>query len=730
METKKPDQEIFFSDHPLENPADDQLGRVEFAHKIAKSLSLHKDSRSFVIGIYGEWGEGKSSLMNFISYKLKELEQKDGKGLVVVSFNPWIFPEESALLREFFKTLAEAVGKALPKKSEKLGKWFRKYGDLIVSVTSFAPTAVSIGSTILTSILKRRESASVMKQKERIQEALYESEKRIVVFLDDIDRMDKTEVQAVFRLVKLTAAFDNISYVLAFDEKKVAACLNERYLSDGDDGGREFLEKIIQMPIYVPKVDNSKLVDLCFEKLNEFISSNKIELSKREADEFGMYFMNGPMQCLKTPRMIKRYLNAASFAVLSLLGEVNLVDLLLLEGVKISAPDLYSKIRDKKKFLLVTSRDKEFKEKEEGLKEIIDEFLAEVPSDKKDGFRMLLGYLFPHIQDLLQRITRDSSSDFESLYKQKKIASADHFDRYFLYGIPENDYSEQMLLNKLEEYSTWSIEQIKDSLENNIITEKNVGTLMDLLIENTDAFDEPLSFNFSLALASCAKLLPNPRGFISFNTPRNRAIFFIIQLLFKIEELAKRTEVAEKIIKNSTPLPFAITFAIRLKSRQNREDGETPFNDETYEDLEKIAANRVFEEAKQNSLYLEYGYESPSLYSFLENVYGKTEVSGILEKSFSENEKNVLEFLKTFSHYSINMSGVPANPDFVDSNYESVGKLIDPELIYERLKNIYGKELEGAEYKSYAYQDDLDKSFALQFTVVHERRKREAEGKN
>jgi predicted KAP-like P-loop ATPase len=78
--------------------------------------------------------------------------------------------------------------------------------------------------------------------------------------MDDIDRLDKEEIQAIFRLVKLTADFPNTVYILSCDIERVAEALAERYGSK--DAGKSFLEKIIQLSLPLPSLTPSKLIKL------------------------------------------------------------------------------------------------------------------------------------------------------------------------------------------------------------------------------------------------------------------------------------------------------------------------------------------------------------------------------------------------------------------------------------------------------------------------------------
>lgn len=189
--------------------------------------------------IYGPWGDGKTSIVNMMAEALAPDES-----VICVPFNPWHFEDESHLIRAFFDTLADAIGKRLTTKKEELGKFLQRYGG-ILSLASFSvagglaevnpgAAAAGLGDPL--------SSVGLDDLKERVSKVLVESGKRVVVLIDDIDRLDRAEIHAILKLIKRSASFSNTAYVLAFDDDVVAASLGERYGAGGIDAGRQFLE--------------------------------------------------------------------------------------------------------------------------------------------------------------------------------------------------------------------------------------------------------------------------------------------------------------------------------------------------------------------------------------------------------------------------------------------------------------------------------------------------------
>lgn len=199
MET--PNIENYTSDKPIYSKDKDAFQRFEFSKRIADTIIDRKNQDSIVFGVFGVWGEGKSSVLNFINQELKISEN-----ILTITFNPWRYGDENNLIKNFLKKIAKLLGKELDSNKEKFASFISKYGS-IGSV--FGVDISEIGKNVATVDLENL--------KNRVDEFLSESKKRLVIFIDDIDRLDKQEIYSLFRLVKLTADFKNTTYILSFD---------------------------------------------------------------------------------------------------------------------------------------------------------------------------------------------------------------------------------------------------------------------------------------------------------------------------------------------------------------------------------------------------------------------------------------------------------------------------------------------------------------------------------
>lgn len=254
-------------------------------------------------------GRGEDICLNMIVERLETFEN-----VVVVRFNPWRFPEESLLLRSFFLDVAGKIDSALLTTKETLVALAEEYADVLSAI----PYAGKMSGASKV-FARKRSHVDIDALKTRFENALAKSSKRIVLMMDDIDRLDKAEIHTVFRLVKLLGDFPNTTYVLFFDEKRVAEALGEKYVGVG--GGKRFLEKIIQVPLSLPPASRQARRALAIEGLDAALALAKYELSQDEARRLGEVFDKGFMNRMTTPRVAKRFGNALTFALPILIGE-------------------------------------------------------------------------------------------------------------------------------------------------------------------------------------------------------------------------------------------------------------------------------------------------------------------------------------------------------------------------------------------------------------------------
>ncbi len=352
-----------YSDTHITDPSKDRLNRRPFVDSLAHFIRNWPPETSAVVGIYGRWGEGKTSVLQLLK---RRLELGDDAP-TVLEFNPWYFTGTQDLVAAFFTELEttlqdsdggreDAVGALRKYAGKVLGvapsvlRLAGKVGGLIVPGAAAGADASASAAEWIASLVGNDNGASstIAQLKGELHGKLRACDKKIVVFIDDIDRMDSEEICCIFKLVKLCADFPNTVYVLAFDPDPVAKALAKVYPdvgSQGEEGtSRKFLEKIVQMGVPLPPTDKSVLRTLVIEELYQAVAAHGKAPGQKEKDVLLAAYMHTLDHCISTLRQGKRYLNVAVSSLAALWGRVNPWGLFLMEGLRVFFPKVYRRI--------------------------------------------------------------------------------------------------------------------------------------------------------------------------------------------------------------------------------------------------------------------------------------------------------------------------------------------------------------------------------------------------
>ena len=520
-------------DLPITKSIEDKLDRAQFAESLARTILEGLFPSSMAIGLYGEWGSGKTSFVNMVLEKIDSIDS----GAIILRFNPWLCTDPNQLISQFFRQLANAIKIKKPK-DEIVWEKIDQYADLFDSVSAIpvAGVFISLFGKILAKKADReikKRTGDFQKVKDLIIEEMSDKDIKIIVSIDDIDRLSEEEIIAVFQLVKSLADFPNTVYLLSFDYDVVVHALSK--LQHGN--GKKYLEKIIQIPFEIPAPNITNIYEELFSKLNLILGDNlEGRWDKIIWSELFQYGLKG---YVKSIRDVIRYTNVFSLKYQLLKDETDPIDLLGLTVLQVFEPSIYSRLTAYKDKLCGSNYGYSFeREKEE--KEDINK-LASILIDNNEGTLNreaavnILGVLFPRmrtVKDIPYNIGRDYSKD--EFLTNHNIAAPECFDRYFalsiennaipvslmkrlIYDSDEKELSEEMmriyqqgkiirLLDEIEAYA-----KKKSSMK---ISSDRASLIIRVLIQNwssinVDDRDEPLSIPFIWRLFFCIDSLLN-----------------------------------------------------------------------------------------------------------------------------------------------------------------------------------------------------------------------------
>lgn len=734
------DVDPYAVDAALADPELDEFGRRQFCQRVAETIAARQNAASLCVGIYGEWGEGKSTALNFIKRELTAHSH-----IVCVEFNPWRFGDETQLLINFFTTLADALGTSLPSRKEKIGRAMRDYLSSVIGAVTISPSIA--GTSVLEvnlgdaakEIGDKLASVSLDEQKKKIEGILRDEIKRVVVLMDDIDRLEKTEVQAVFRLVKLTADFAYTTYILAFDDERVAEALGEQYSRGDAAAGRDFLEKIIQVPLHLPKADVLDLRDFCSKGINDALALARIELDEEQQQYFAWSFVQGIEKRLRTPRQCRRYANALAFALPILRGEVHPVDVMLVEAMRVFYPKLYDTVRDHPGIFLGTdvgrrvggSKDEQSNQRNLG---IINEGLADLNEREKDAARNLLETLFPHAIGVLDGRGFRMSGMENRWEREQRAASPQYFNRYFSYTVPVGDIPDREIQDFLERTDTNPVENVSAAIKRLIAggsskdKDRNMRAkrLLWKIGQIAKTFAPERSRKLALAITRIGSDFQRPKGEMQFLTTFAQAGDLVGELLRSLP-VPDRLDFAKQLVNEADTLSFALEcFRVATTNKESRQQNET-LTPEGEKELSQLIINRINEAARnEQPLYLAYPRDANYLLKTWARHSSREETNEYVRNTLAAHPENAIELLKPFTSMVL---GVPEEQALFleQSNYESVGEVVDTDAIYDALVKMYGVEITSSDYPQNRTLS-LSERLARQFIYIHNQRQAESVG--
>lgn len=719
----------FSNDRPLSSKADDKLNRAPFAERVAGVLRGLPKGTGLVVGLHGPWGDGKTTVLNMIRADL----QADAR-IVVRDFNPWRLSDEESMLRGFFVMLAEAIGTSLATKFERTktgaGKWARRARWLTRPAGWFSKTAETVDEVLAKfgEVALSGDTVGLDDLRSRIDARLKQSDKRIVVLVDDIDRLDKHETHTLFRLIKACADFPNVCYVLAFDDVAVAKSLGERYGAGDEASGRAFLEKIIQVPLKLPVAMKEDLRSLCFQQVDHAISAAGIELTKEDVGGFVSGFDRGISIRLDTPRAAKRYGNGLMFALPMLRGEVSIVDLLLIEAVRAFYPAIFDIVRaNHDEFSGVESEHRRRGHDGPRAVALLKPLVEAIPSEEQEAIKSLLKGLFPRVGSAYGGM--GYGSDWLSRWaKDKRICSPDYCPRYFSYSVPKSDVRDSEMDALYAKAANYSASEVGEDIVAYFSGSK-AKRVIERMRQREESTPPEAVASLCLAIAANANHIPNPPSLFSFAEPVSQAGILISHLINRLPAGAARVDLAKRVIAAADPLWFGDECLrwLHVTDDADKADRNTLTKEEVKE-VGKALVERIKARAAAGEplFSIDVSQEQSLLFEWW-RVEGREPVQKHLAALFEKDPKNIALFLQAMAPRSWGQEDVLPRVGELDGS-----QLQNIKLIYDldALATLIQKHLPGDFANPQWFPDGnkpVEQRLAEQFMFVYKKWKKDGE---
>jgi hypothetical protein len=328
----------FKEDAHITEEKQDDLGYNDYAKVVSKEISKTYPTKSICIGVNGQWGSGKTSFIHLITGYLKA-----NPTITSFWFNPWESDSLDQIKQDFFNKLLLA----LPDKNRSLKDLFLKYADQINALNPNIYTRIR-------SFFTQKKSSYDERYRTNIGEVLKVSGQRLVVIIDDLDRLDAHELAEVFKIVRNSVNFNNVIFIMAYDRNYIDKTIAGKKVNE--DG--MFLNKIVQTEISLPFIRRERLVNQLVINVQEILENldnrivpqealNQIEDEIRSTLTVQGYHEFYFDHFIKNLRDVARITNSLKVNLPEIHNEIYFPDLLMLEMLKLRYPVVYDIIQSR-----------------------------------------------------------------------------------------------------------------------------------------------------------------------------------------------------------------------------------------------------------------------------------------------------------------------------------------------------------------------------------------------
>ena len=637
------DDKAFSPDRPIVTRKQNLFSNREaFSRRLRTALLNYKSKDCLVISINGEWGDGTSSIINLTLEPLIYNREESG---AVFFFNPWNLSGTANLLSNYLNELRKFLKKILGTRFD---------GD-VESRFALYTKYVTLGN--FSAVPEKVEfDNDIENLKREINRELRKIDFKVIIIIDDIDRLDSKETLQILKLVKSVGDFPNLIYILPFDKKKVVQL-------EGIDN--EYLEKIIQIEIDLPPVSAMEIQTILTERLKKtLIAFNIGEWSEKRWVEL---YSSGLRLYVKNLRDVNRLINSVMFYLSNEdHKDLNVTDLITIIAIRVFDYKLYDFITlNKSLFIYVHSsnlvlgernnQSQNYKERLELVKNDFNIGPLELPT--------FLAELFPNITSL-QMNMHYSNDQIRIWRREHRICSNDYFDQYFLYPIR----SDKMKRSELELIlkSTNDKRELKSNLKEIIENKKFdffIDRFLDYLSNPRIEINKEIVIVVFLSLESEIEKVEPVAANLMFSLKDQ--MMYIVAKMLEDSGMQKMEAFITKLYKNkgsgvSLLMDLYVRICHNFSVQHAETDNDTVLNSHSPEISLYAQKNLLVDRLRKSFWEMcklpNMGY---LIYWWRRYDPGNTHIDSVIERHIDRNVENFLNFFDklktemrvTHSHY-------------------------------------------------------------------------------
>jgi hypothetical protein len=313
----------------------DLLNRKSYAKllldKIYSSFSnQERNYHSFVIHIGEHYGQGKTSFLMMLEEEIKSRKVP----VVNIHFEPWLCDSEAGIINEFFDTFRIEVGKYLPR----LNGTMQQYVKLLLSSIKYESRWLTVSLASLFGC-----KSTLKTTHDLLRDELMKIDCPIIITIDDVDRLQGKELMMVLKIIRDTADFPNVFYIVAADNIHLKRMLKSLNINNPD----EYLKKFFNLEFQLPANEN-----VAFGKLLKMLEGKYQDLGIDEKTSVWYIWQIRKVafvrEAFPNMRDVYRFINSYFLSIDSMqeVRQLNLFDLFLLTLIQTLNMEYYLQLRD------------------------------------------------------------------------------------------------------------------------------------------------------------------------------------------------------------------------------------------------------------------------------------------------------------------------------------------------------------------------------------------------
>lgn len=399
----------------------DLLERGNIINKLYEVVTKCYNGEKFVLSLQGEWGSGKTTIIN----NFKKLIKDDSNIIIIDDFDPWSYEDEQAMFKGMFDSIMKKIG--INFSIRDISNFLNFYIDAIFNNSKYE-NKYKIAKKYYLDIDKSNKLKSI------INTYLKNNNKKILFIIDNIERADKDNINLLFKLVNNIFNFDNVIYLLSFDDNRMKEIFKNDFNSN-----YKYLKKIIQLEVKVPKIDEDVMKDVVSICIKNLMKLYEIDFNEKDNEET----IELLAQRIKDLRELKIYLNSVISFNHVLNNNLNIQDTMLLELIKSQNVELYEEIWRNRQYFISEDTTIFGKSYNYGIREFNIKakkyFASLFDSQTNEEYKEILAFMFPYVENYLNdREVRTENAQYfngkegyQTNLKNKRIFNARYFELYF-----------------------------------------------------------------------------------------------------------------------------------------------------------------------------------------------------------------------------------------------------------------------------------------------------------